>query len=235
MENVITRSKFVNETIPIVFDFSDQLSSGESVSSCTITVSLFTGIDNNPSNILYHTPIITGNVVEQNVRLGIPGCIYEISFLAIGSSGTHCEKCTNLAILPQVGNAIPNYTWVWLNTYYYPYEYAEGLVPHITLIGGNTLLNPSWTESLSPTIQLIAGSLFGGQVTYSIPFDSLAPSVSLINGSLFGGEVDYSIPAEGLECFVALLSGSLFGGEIDYNIPAEGLIPSITLISGTLT
>jgi hypothetical protein len=234
MENVITRSKFVNETISIVFDFSDQIRSGESISSCTIVVSLFTGADSDPSTILYQAPLITGNTVNQKFRLGVPGCIYEIYFLITGSLGTHAEKVTNLAILPQDGIAIPSFTVIYETSCLYPYELSDSLRSGITFVRGfqGYTIPP---EALSSSITFVSGVTAGTVASYSNPPEYLSSNIGWISGVLAGNSVSYSNPPEDLSSNIAWLSGIIGGTGIQYAIPQEGLSSGISWFSGSIT
>ena len=234
MENVVTRSKFVNETISIVLDFSDQLIPGESVSSCTIVVSLFTGIDPDPSNILYQVPLIIGNTVDQKFRLGIPGCIYEISFLALGSLGTHAEKVTNLAILPQEGMAIPSFTVIYETSCLYPYELGDSLSSGISWRHGfqGYTIPP---EYISSSIIFVNGVIGGTSINYSNPPEKLSANIAWLFGVIDGTLVSYSNPHEDLSVNIAWLSGIIGGTGIQYAIPAEKLTSGISWFSGGIT
>ena len=54
MENLVTRSKYVSETISIIVDFADVLPAGQTIQGTpVISVALDTGDDPTPANILY--------------------------------------------------------------------------------------------------------------------------------------------------------------------------------------
>lgn len=234
MENVITRSKFVNETISIVFNFSDVLKSGEVVNSCTIVVSLFTGIDTNPSNILYQVPLISGASVDQKFRLGIPGCIYEIYFLAFGSLGTRAEKTTNLAILPQDGTAIPSFTVIYETSCLYPYEFTDSLQSGITWSHG--FLGYSIPiEILSSSISFVSGVIGGTAISYNIPGEYLSSGIIWVSGIINGTAISYGIPPENISSGVSWISGLINGSSISYLVPVEYIQSSISWASGSIT
>lgn len=233
MENLVTRSKFVNETISIVFDFSDQLRPGESVSSCTILVSLFTGVDSNPSNILYQVPSISGSSVDQKFRLGIPGCIYEILFLVLGSLGTKAEKSTNLAILPQDGFAIPSFTVIYETSCLYPYEFNDSLRSGIGFVRGFLgYINPP--ENLNSSISFITGAIGGTSISYSVPPENMSSGIDWLSGLIGGTSISYAIPSEGVDSNIAWISGSLNGTPLNYVIPPEKISSNISWFSGSI-
>lgn len=231
MENVITRSKFVNETISIVFDFSDLLQSGEIVSSCTILVSLFTGTDSDPSNILYQLPIITGTKVDQKIRLGVPGVIYEIGFLAIGSLGSHVEKVTNLAILPQDGLAVPSFTYIYEDTCLYPFEFLESLTHTFSWHSGK-VLGVYQLEAIIHNFTWLSGITSGDAVSYSNPPESITHTFTWVSGITEGDAVSYSL-SDSMENSFAWISGVIEGTSIAYRIPADNINHTFTWVSGT--
>lgn len=236
MYNVISLSKYENETISIVLDFSDLLRSGESISTCTFFITVLTGLDSNPNNILYQTYTPSGTRVDQKFRLGVPGVIYEIVFQVLGTSGSLVEKTTSLAILPQDGLATPGFTFVYVTTYLYPYNVQDSMTASLLPYRGRDLgyLPEGITTSLGP----ILGSVYGSSSTYNIPLEILTVNPTIpITGSIWGGQITYSnYPPEGVNGFLTPVTGSTFAGSLSYNIPTtyEGLNISMAPTSGTI-
>ena len=112
MLHVVEGSKYEAETVSIILSFAEDLPAGDSIlGTPTITVSLLTGTDTNPSNMLYGVVSIhNGTDVEQRFRLGIPGNIYYILYQVVTTNGLRFEKDCYLAIIPVEGNAVP----LWL-------------------------------------------------------------------------------------------------------------------------
>lgn len=233
MENVVTRSKFVNETISVVFDFSDQLGSGEAISSCTIVVSLFTGTDSDPSSILYQVPLISGSTIDQKFRLGIPGCIYEISFLVSGSLGTHAEKVTNLAILPQDGVAVPDFTVIYETSCLYPYEFIDSLYSGVELLHWS-MGYKGLPEGLNSAVFFNTAYIIGGLITYTDGPENLSSSIMWVLGTVGGTIITYNNPPENLSSTVSWISGSVIGTFISYTDPHEDLSSNIVWFSGSI-
>lgn len=236
MYNVISTSKYENETISIVLDFSDLLRPEESVSTCAFFVTVLTGLDSNPNNILYQTYIPSGTKVDQKFRLGIPGVIYEIVFQVLGTSGSLVEKTTSLAILPQDGLATPEFTFIYVTTYLYPYNTQDTMTAAMLPYSGRDLgyLPEGITSSMGPS----SGSIYGSSTTYNIPLEILTVNPTIpITGSIWGGQVTYSnyVP-EGVNGFLAPVTGSTFNSSLSYNIPTtyEGLNISMSPTSGTV-
>lgn len=238
MDNVITRSKFVNETISIVLDFYDQLQTGETISSVTITVTLFTGTDSDPSNILFQLPSITGTVVDQKFRLGVPGTIYEVVYLVTGSLGTKGAKSTNLAILPQDGTAIPSYTWIFETSLLYPYELFDSFIGGHIITSGRffNALYAIPPEGISTSHNILSGTLVGSGVSYAIPPEAIQAEHLIVSGVLVvvTNPVNYAIPEEAITSNHAIISGTLVGQGIMYTIPFESILGQHQITSGTL-
>lgn len=234
MYNLISQSKYKDETISITMDFADLLKPGEVVSTCAFYITVITGIDSNPTGILYQTYVPSGTKVDQKFRLGVIGVIYEIVFQVLGTAGSIVDKTTSLAILPQDGNAIPEFTFIYLTSYQYPYNLQDGLntymVPHMGRAFGYL------PEGLNSNCMPSRGSMFGGQKNYNIPPEGInVIAIAPTMGSIFGSQVNYGnyIP-EGLNGFCAPIQGSMFGSSLSYNVPADGINGSMTPTSGTI-
>lgn len=70
--------KFTTEVKSLSFDFSQVLSSGETISTATCTVVVIDGTDATPSNILSGGTSIIGSKVYQQVQNGIAGVTYRL-------------------------------------------------------------------------------------------------------------------------------------------------------------
>lgn len=234
MYNVVTSSKYKNETISIVLDFSDLLKSGETVASCSFSISLLSGIDFSPDSILYQTCIITGTRVDQKLRLGIPGCIYEIVWQVSGSSGSLVEKITPLAILPQDGLATPQFTFIYLTSSLYPYNEEDYVLvtsypKHGTALG-------AYIEQTVIMARPSLGTLYGGQVSYTYPAEAYADViVAPVLGSVYGSQGAYTSPAEGYNTQFSPILGSIFGSSLSYNPQTEIISVSVSPISGAIS
>ena len=235
MLNLVSASKYKDETISIIMDFADMLQPGEVVSTCAFYISVVTGIDSNPTNILYQTYVPTGTRVDQKFRLGVPGVIYEIVFQVLGSAGSIVDKTTNLAILPTDGNAIPEFTFIYMTSFLYPYNAQDILATFMAPYKGRDFAYIP--EGMNTFLAPSSGSIYGGQKNYNIPPEGLNVAMLPATGSIYGGQITYSNYApEGLNGFCAPIVGSIYGSSISYNIPStfEGLNVSMTPASGTI-
>lgn len=212
------------------------LQPGEVVSTCAFYISVVTGIDSNPTNILYQTYVPTGTRVDQKFRLGVPGVIYEIVFQVLGTAGSIVDKTTNLAILPTDGNAIPEFTFIYMTSFLYPYDLQDTMASFMAPYKGRDF--SYLPEGMNGFMGPVSGSIYGGQKTYNIPLEIItANPITPITGSIWGGQKTYSNYApEGVNGFMAPVTGSTFGSSLSYNIPTtyEGINISMTPTSGTI-
>lgn len=234
MYNVVTSSKYKNETISIVLDFSDMLKSGETISSCSFSISLLSGIDPTPDSILYQTCVIVGTQADQKFMLGIPGCIYEVVWQVFGSIGSLVEKTTPLAILPQDGLATPQFTFIYLTSNLYPYNGGDYVSVISSPIHGTAL--GAYIEYASVIAQPSSGTLYGGQVSYAYHAEVYADiTVYPVLGSIYGSQGTYTSPTEGYNAQCSPILGSLFGSSISYNPQVDIMSVSVSPASGTIS
>lgn len=233
----IEDSKFVVETISIVFDFSKELGPTDLITGIpVIGVTLLTGLDLNPSLMLYEgISIKDGKVVEQRFQKGIPGCIYSISFTVKTVGGFEYAQDTFLAVLPSAGTATPLFNPLYFTSNLYPYDYIELIQNSISILSGNLLENPHWQENLQNTFLPLYGSLAGSITYYYIPHEDIQNSITPISGTLVGGQVIYTIPHEDIKVSIAFISGTLSGTQVSYSNPHEDMQVTLTPVSGTLT
>lgn len=236
MFTFVEGAKYRSETISIVVSFADVISTGDSITGVpNIFVSVFSGIDPAPSNIIYlGTSIIGGVSIDQKFRLGVDGCIYCITFQISTLAGDTFEKECYLAILPNTDNAIPNYFPYWLTSNLYPYNWLESLSASILPISGRILEMPHWQENLQVGILPLYGTFSGSAVSYNNPHEDMQNSILPTFGTLVGTFVQYDNPHEDIKHAIAPLYGSLPGTSVSYDNPHEDMQHSILPISGTL-
>ena len=232
-------SKTVVETKSYIGDFRDVLVAGETIASQSVTVIVFSGDDTNPSHLLFQGITVHAGWIEQRIRLGIPGNIYTIKFEVDTSLGNTYDKVTRLAILPEDGSAVPQFTNLYETSCLYPYIVSDALTTSVNIISGRLpLLVINFSDALNSYVNISSGSLTPiGSITYTW-------NEGLVTGIVINGGVltlvtatVYNVPptAESLRTGVAILGGVLNGStSISYDVPAEGLTTGITIISGTL-
>lgn len=104
---VIVPPKRSNGQVPVNFPFGDQLEFGESISGQVVTAVVFSGIDPNPENILFGSPTMANNTVQQVITGGLPGVIYQLVAMATTSNANMYSKGARIAIVnaPESFNA----------------------------------------------------------------------------------------------------------------------------------
>jgi hypothetical protein len=239
MYSIVQASKYQAETISLVISFADVISAGDSITGIpTITVTVASGSDPNPSNLLYQGVTVTnGNTVEQHIRLGLPGVIYTITFTIATVGGDIFEKESLLAIRPDEDNAVPNWLPYWQTTQLYPYQLYDALGSTVTTLIGGRLVQTvySYSDSLTGTQSFVGGTLIASGITYSYDYDSLTGNAIIVGGILTPVNViTYSYDYDSIQTGFAVVGGTLIGNGIIYSNDYDSLTGSTTLISGTL-
>jgi hypothetical protein len=99
---VILDPKRVSEHIFPVFDFLAKMAAGDTISTATITITVWSGVDANPSALWDATFFITPpSQVQPGIIGGLPGVIYLLQ-IAAGAGGSKTLVLEGLlAILPE--------------------------------------------------------------------------------------------------------------------------------------
>lgn len=240
MEVFITRSKYVAETISVFADFSLVFPSGVTITGLpVVTITMDWGTDPTPSNTLYEgVSISNGLVVEQRIRLGIPGNIYRITTSTTASDGNIYEISTSLAILPNDGNATPTWLPLWETTQLYPYEAGPDSLQGFSLLQHGRFVQSAYfipNEDIQGGFLPVSGILRQAGVFYDVPAEGIQGSSILFSGSMIPSNVvSYTIPYEGIKGSTVLISGTFTGHGIAYSSGPDSIQGYSILISGTL-
>jgi hypothetical protein len=100
---VVFPSKDTGETIPLVFNFSDKLQFGETISGSSLSVSVFSGTDPSPNSILSGSPVNAATQVTQSITGGVAGVIYTIVCLVTATGSHNYAKTGHLAVITTGG------------------------------------------------------------------------------------------------------------------------------------
>lgn len=100
MNQLIFPAKAVGETQPYVVNFSDRLQFGESINGAAVSISVFSGTDNNPNGLLSGSATYDafGNVT-QVLTAGLAGVIYNVAFTVTGTASHNYVKVGQLAVI----------------------------------------------------------------------------------------------------------------------------------------
>lgn len=236
MENFVTRSKYVSETISILVDFADVLYAGQTIQGTpTVSIALETGDDPAPANILYlGVSVRNGTVVEQRFRLGVPGVIYEITWEISTGGGEAFERTTYLAILPNVGSAAPNHQYLFLTSQLYPLQAQDSLGVSFAPQNGSWYIAQTWVQDyLQVSFAPLSGTFTPGQIFYTTVAESIKVSFSVADGTFTLGQVFYTSIPEQLKVSFAPLDGTITVGQIFYTTKSDEVQVSFLPLSGT--
>lgn len=236
MENFVTRSKYVSETISIIVDFADVLPAGQTIQGTpTVSIVLDTGYDPTPASILYLGVSVTnGTVVEQRFRLGVPGVIYEITWQIISTSNEVFEKTTYLAILPNIGNVAPNHQYLFLTSDLYPLQAQDSFQSSFQALSGQFWLNPTDLEKFKTYIQLFDGSFWQAQLFYTNPVEQFQAAFLPQDGLWTPvGSQSYTCPAEEFQASFAPLAGTFTEAQVFYTTKTDEFKAFFTPLNGT--
>lgn len=229
-------SKKVVDVRPFMVDLEQWLETGETISSVEVTVTMYTGTDPDPSDLLFLPAEVDGTVVHQRLKAGIPGNIYIVTMDVLTTDARHFLIDAYQAVLP---NGVPAED-LYLPFYYtsrpYPLETLEGVTPGITFPTG-FLVTPDLGE-LVVAIAIQNAELYDNLESYvnGLP-EGINCALSLQSGTLVVVLITYSNwPWEGVNVGLALQAGSLVNQLVTYpNWPAEGVEVGLTIQSGSIT
>lgn len=95
-------AKFVGETKNYVFDFTSELAPSETISSATVTATVYSGTDGSPSAIINGADTTSGPRVTQSITGGVAGVIYYVVCSATTSASQILRRVGYIAVLPNV-------------------------------------------------------------------------------------------------------------------------------------
>lgn len=80
------------------FDFISDLAAGETLSGATVTATVWSGNDGNPSGLISGAASISGTVVTQKLTGGVAGNIYAVTCTATTSAGQTLVRSAYLVV-----------------------------------------------------------------------------------------------------------------------------------------
>jgi len=90
----------LGENRPLVFDFTNDLQVGETITSGTLDVTTYSGTDATPSTLLQGSATVASPKVSQNAKPTIAGVVYNVLGSAVTDLGNTYCKTAFLAVLP---------------------------------------------------------------------------------------------------------------------------------------
>ena len=94
--------KLSGETRTITFDFTSDLAAGETISTETVTASVYSGVDASPSAVISGSASASGVVVSQKVTGGVVGVTYKLLCSITTSAAQTLDKVGLMAVAPDV-------------------------------------------------------------------------------------------------------------------------------------
>lgn len=237
MDVFVTRAKYLAETITLSADFTKILPPGITISGLpTVSVSVETGTDSNPGNLLSGLATVSsGTVAQQKVRQGLPGVVYDLVFSVTGTDGNSYELQTLLAIFPNEGNAVPTWLPILESTQLYPAQLSDSYTTsQISLTSGDLheiLITYSFEDDYRSLLSFLSGDLHETVITYSFE-DDYKSSISITAGALTVVLITYTYE-EDYKTGFTIISGSLQVVVISYSYE-EDYKASLGFVSGTL-
>jgi len=99
---VVLKSKKLGEIVGYPVDFISSLGTSETISTATVTASVYSGVDPHPEFLILGAATITGTVVAQGISGGVLGTIYELLYSATTSLNQFIQISAFLAVVPDL-------------------------------------------------------------------------------------------------------------------------------------
>jgi|SRR5215510_5880551 len=91
--------KASTELVPLTVNFSDVLQFGEGINGAGVTISVYSGIDPSPINMISGaTTYDSAGNVTQAIQGGVVGVVYTIAFAVTGTNSHNYVKVGQLAV-----------------------------------------------------------------------------------------------------------------------------------------
>ena len=103
MSRIIFGSKLSGETAIHTFDFTSRLTSAETISTASVTASVYSGTDATPSSVVSGSATISGKTVTQPLTAGTEGGTYLLVCQITTSLSQTLELSAFLTVVPDQG------------------------------------------------------------------------------------------------------------------------------------
>lgn len=102
MSRIVLPSKQQGETKTYAFDFASFLANGETLSTASVTATVYSGVDVSPSAIVSGSASISGTTATQLLTAGVVGVVYDVSCAVTTSAGQTLRLTGYVAIVPNL-------------------------------------------------------------------------------------------------------------------------------------
>ena len=90
------------QVLDFTFDFTSRMTANETISTKTVTATVYTGTHSNPSSIIQGAASSVGKVVTQRVSNAVTGVIYQLLCEVTTNLGQTLHKARYWAVLPSL-------------------------------------------------------------------------------------------------------------------------------------
>ena len=235
-EEFTWRTKRQIELIPVSISLDKDLADGEVISSCDVSIEVFSGEDSDPSTMLYKPVDVTDTECVQDIWQGVIGVVYKVIFAITTSSGQIITRTTKIGILPDNIPATGKYIPLYFTTWRYPLDVTgDYFIGSADVVSGRTLeklhAGPDWIQGF-PAVQ--SGTITLVRITYNFE-DYIQPLADVTSGLYELVRITYTMDADWMQASPDVTSGILRLIHITYTTPIEYIQGTPSVQSGTLT
>lgn len=218
----------------ILVPFDQLLLPGEVLVEGTCTVKVLTGIDPDPSHMLEGDVQVRGTNLYQQIKLGVPGVIYSITFEGTTDLENTYTVETKQAVLEDQIPAGPIYQHTFFTSPPYPLNLFDEVGIESDLVGALTLIPP--IDLIEISSDIVSGSFRYILIQYTgYEPEGVEIESDIVSGDFRYPLIAYTIPPEGVNIESDIVSGNLRPALITYsNYPPEGVNIISDIVSGTL-
>jgi len=140
-------------------------------------------------------------------------------------------------VLPEDGNAVPQFTNLYETSTLYPYILSDSFLANAPIISNGKLFGVVQAEDgFTASITIDTSTIVYQQYYYTYPLDAFSASIQINNGLLIPQTyISYNDGPESFKTNIAMTTSSLVAATaITYNIPSDNIQTSIVINNGTL-
>lgn len=233
MSDQILPSKLVTERILVRFEFKDELAWAETISNAQVTITVASGSDPAPGDMLYKGILYNATEARQQIHAGTPGVIYKVECVAVGTTGKVYTKFCYLAVLPDTA-AFPPIIGTYLTSRPYPIDVTEVFNHGFFLIDGRLRPQPFPLDEIDHGFALGNVSIGVYLKSYSTQPEQFKHAFFTLESYFSGTVKTYAGPAEQYKHGFGAVGGTLEIKLIQYALKEE-FKHGMSLLSGTLS
>lgn len=221
------------DTHGVLVPFEQLLQPGEVLVEGTCTIQVLTGIDPDPEHMLEGSTQVRGTNLYQQIKLGIPGVIYSVTFVGETDLENSYTVETKQAVLENQTPAGPIYQPFHFTSPPYPLESIEGI--GVAFENNEALLWQPPLDAIDVLILPLDGTLRNILRSYSMLPEGIDVEFEALNGTLKDILKFYTMLPEGIDVVFSAQNGTMKDVLITYsNYRPEGINVTIIPLGGTL-